>query len=182
VPVDRQVGKRNSNVGVKELGAAGCIQQTSTSFTAPDYWSQVGCFASWMLDLLNDWRHALGIAPWPPHRAVREGWHRFRSGRSTRRDCLPSLLAASSGSIPSVRPPVLLIAYPVQCAVVAATQRHGEFVADLATQCPRLGKPQVVRVGTPESPAANDLIFETRMLLVKVTITKLYNFKFYILA
>jgi hypothetical protein len=44
-------------------------------------------------------------------------------------------------------PPALLIADPVKRAVMAAAQWHGEFVADLAAQRPRLGEAQVVWIG-----------------------------------
>ena len=39
-------------------------------------------------------------------------------------------------------------------AMMAAAQRHGEFIADLAAQCRVLGKAQMMRVG--RQPAANE--------------------------
>src|ERR1700688_3042004 len=44
-------------------------------------------------------------------------------------------------------PPCGLVALPVQFAVMDPAQRDGELIADLAAECPRLGKTQMVRIG-----------------------------------
>lgn len=44
------------------------------------------------------------------------------------------------------RPPGPFVASLVQGPVMGATQRDSEFIADLAPQCTRLGKAQVMRV------------------------------------
>ena len=46
-----------------------------------------------------------------------------------------------------VGPPCRLIAVPVQLAMMEATNRDREFIADLAPECPWLGKAQMVRLG-----------------------------------
>ena len=61
------------------------------------------------------------------------------------------LLPEISGNLewidPSIFPPCDFIAGPMQLAVMAATERHCEFVADFEADGPWLSKPQVMRVG-----------------------------------
>jgi hypothetical protein len=38
-------------------------------------------------------------------------------------------------------------------AMMTAAERNGEFIADLAAECPVLGEPEMVRIRRP--PAAN---------------------------
>ena len=69
---------------------------------------------------------------------------------------------------PSTSP---LVADPVQGAVVAAAERHDEFVADLAAERARLGEPQVVRVGgRAAADQAGLLGDEPQVLLVAVAL------------
>jgi len=48
---------------------------------------------------------------------------------------------------PELLPPVGLIAAAVGLAMVSATQRDGELIADLTTERAALGKAQVVDIG-----------------------------------
>jgi hypothetical protein len=59
---------------------------------------------------------------------------------------------------PELLPPVGLIAAAVSLAMVSATQRDGELVADLTTECAALGKAQVVGIrGLPAADQAGAL-------------------------
>ena len=59
----------------------------------------------------------------------------------------PKRAGCRGGVNASLLPPCGFVAVAVEFAVVAATKRHSELVADLARQRPALGKAQVVRVG-----------------------------------
>ena len=54
-------------------------------------------------------------------------------------------------------PPPHLIAGLMQLAMMTATERYSELVADFETQRSRLGKPQVMRIG--RLPPADDAWF-----------------------
>ena len=52
-------------------------------------------------------------------------------------------------------PPGLLIAGLMQLPVMPAAERHRELIADFETDCPGLGKPQVMRIaGLPATDQA----------------------------
>jgi hypothetical protein len=55
--------------------------------------------------------------------------------------------AGGNGRIdPNFPPPCSFVAATVDLAMVSATERDGELIADLATECPPLSEPQMVRV------------------------------------
>jgi hypothetical protein len=72
----------------------------------------------------------------------------------------PPARAVEPGSLPQIMgyhdrinlvglPPCGLIAVPVECAVMASAERHGEFIADPAAEGARLCKPQVMSIRGP---------------------------------
>ena len=69
-----------------------------------------------------------------------------------------SLLPKTSGNLQDIHPlafpPRALIAGLVQLPMMAAAQRHGEFIAHLEANGSGLGKPQVMRIGG--LPAADE--------------------------
>ena len=69
--------------------------------------------------------------------------------------------------MPSALPPRDLLGGAVRLAMVHPAQRHGEFVADLAAECARRGKPQMMRIGRlPAADQAGLPAHELQMLLV----------------
>ena len=62
-----------------------------------------------------------------------------------------ALLPKTSSDLESidlqVLPPRLLIASLMHLPMVPAAERHGELIADLKTDRPRLRKPQMMRIG-----------------------------------
>ena len=46
----------------------------------------------------------------------------------------------------SIPPPSRFIAAPMEFAMVTTAERNSEFIADLAAQCRRLGKAQMMRI------------------------------------
>ena len=65
------------------------------------------------------------------------------------------------------RPPIDLLAGPVQLAMMRATQRHGELVADLEAEPAGLREPQMVGVrGLTAAEEARLLGHKAQVLLV----------------
>jgi hypothetical protein len=73
-------------------------------------------------------------------------------------DCGVGFLPKTSGNLQDINPlafpPRALIAGLVQLPMMAAAQRHGEFIAHLEANGSGLGKPQVMRIGG--LPAADE--------------------------
>ena len=60
--------------------------------------------------------------------------------------CLPKLFCDLNWCNLNVGPPRDLVAMAMQVAMMFAAQRHGEFVADLASERSGLGKFQMMRI------------------------------------
>ena len=151
VAIDDEIGKCHAVARVEEPGGARHIEQNVGAHHG------IRPFAGPRALLLFDRR--------PPRRGACDGGAlsgrgsaATRSGSgaactatgsvcSISRVCPQSLRATSRGSMPAAFHQPALVADPVQGAVVAAAERHHEFVADLAAERARLGEAQVVRVG-----------------------------------
>ena len=59
----------------------------------------------------------------------------------------PERAGSGGGNNASLFPPCRLVDTAMDLAMMAAAERHGELIADLATQRAWLGKPKMVRVG-----------------------------------
>src|SRR5580704_6761178 len=104
------------------------------------------CFLNWLrsaiLDSFSD-------------RTIRPDTNLIRSNEGVRvaRNCrqrmrLQPQRAGGNGRIDTgLLPPRGFIATAMDLTVVAAAQRHGELIADLAAKCPALGKAQVMSIG-----------------------------------
>ena len=60
---------------------------------------------------------------------------------------LPKIPCEFEGINLEIFPPGLFVAGLVKFPMVPATERDGEFIADLETDGPRLRKPQMMRIG-----------------------------------
>ena len=68
-------------------------------------------------------------------------------------------------------PPGFLVTSPMNCAMVGAAKRNGEFIAGLAAKRARLHKSNVMRVrGLAAAQQARLLRHEAEMLLVPVAV------------
>ena len=66
----------------------------------------------------------------------------------------PEPLGDGEGDDPHVVPPGAFIAVAVQLAVMISAERHGELIADLDTECFRLGEANVM--GLSQDAVADD--------------------------
>ena len=59
----------------------------------------------------------------------------------------PERTGGGAGINAGLLPPCRLVATAMDLAMMAAAERHGKLIADLATERPWLGKAKMVRVG-----------------------------------
>jgi len=81
-------------------------------------------------------------------------WVMSRFGRLLRARFLPQAAGDLEWVKPAVFPPQVFASRTMKFAVVAAAERHGEFIADLAAERLALRKADVVRVDRP--PGAHE--------------------------
>jgi hypothetical protein len=90
---------------------------------------------------------------------VTVGWHITGAFAHNPRPCWKGMRqqpkrAGGGGRIyASLLPPCRFVATAMHLAMMAAAERHGELIADLAVECPALSKPEMM--GTCRPPAAN---------------------------
>jgi hypothetical protein len=100
------------------------------------YWANVG------------WAAALDLHPF----CFDNGWRNFHFGRQlmqigrARMRFEPQRASLEHRINTSLLPPCCFIAVAMDFAMMPTTQRHGEFIADLASECPALREPQVVGI------------------------------------